>query len=86
MSNPLNLPPVGENIDGGDVVKVLVKSGDTIAVDQPLLELETGKATVEVPSPAAGRVESARAARIAPSTSTAGAPSEPMASRAILMP
>ena len=60
MSNPLNLPPVGENIDGGDVVKVLVKSGDTIAVDQPLLELETGKATVEVPSPAACRVESVR--------------------------
>ena len=57
MPTPLNLPPLGENIDGGDVVKVLVKAGDVLRADQPILELETGKATLEVPSPVAGTVE-----------------------------
>ncbi|MBM4156035.1 MAG: dihydrolipoyllysine-residue acetyltransferase [Lentisphaerae bacterium] len=56
MPTPLNLPPLGENIDGGDVVKVLVKAGDVLRADQPILELETGKATLEVPSPVAGTV------------------------------
>jgi pyruvate dehydrogenase E2 component (dihydrolipoamide acetyltransferase) len=56
MPKELNLPPLGENIDGGDVVKVLVKAGDVLRADQPILELETGKATIEVPSPAAGTV------------------------------
>ena len=50
------LPELGENIDTGDVVQVLVKPGDTIEVDQPVIELETDKATIEVPSPAAGTV------------------------------
>src|SRR6185436_13690778 len=50
------VPELGENIAGGDVTSVLVKVGDTIAVDQPVLELETDKATVEVPSSVAGRV------------------------------
>jgi pyruvate dehydrogenase E2 component (dihydrolipoamide acetyltransferase) len=50
------LPELGENVPGGDVTNVLVKIGDTIAVDQPVLELETDKATVEVPSSVAGRV------------------------------
>ncbi|MCL4299663.1 MAG: dihydrolipoyllysine-residue acetyltransferase [Anaerolineae bacterium] len=51
------LPDLGENIQAGDVVNVLVSVGDTIAVDQPVLELETDKATVEVPSSAAGVVK-----------------------------
>ena len=50
------LPELGENIETGDVVQVLVKRGDTIEVDQPVIELETDKATIEVPSPAAGTV------------------------------
>ena len=50
------LPELGENIETGDVVQVLVKPGDTIETDQPLLELETDKATIEVPSPAGGTV------------------------------
>lgn len=58
MPTPLNLPPLGENIDGGDVVKVLVKPGDVLRADQPILEIETGKATLEVPSPSAGTVDS----------------------------
>jgi pyruvate dehydrogenase E2 component (dihydrolipoamide acetyltransferase) len=51
------LPDLGENIQAGDVVNVLVSVGDTIAADQPVLELETDKATVEVPSAAAGVVK-----------------------------
>jgi pyruvate dehydrogenase E2 component (dihydrolipoamide acetyltransferase) len=50
------VPELGENVAGGDVASVLVKVGDTIAVDQPVVELETDKATVEVPSSVAGRV------------------------------
>lgn len=50
------LPDLGENIEGGDVVNVLVSTGDTVSKDQPLLEIETDKAMVEVPSPSAGTV------------------------------
>lgn len=50
------LPELGENVAGGDVLRVLVKVGDTIARDQPVLELETDKATIEVPASVAGRV------------------------------
>ncbi len=57
MAIEVKLPSLGENVDSGDVVRVLVKSGDTIKVDQPLLEMETGKATVDIPSPAAGVVK-----------------------------
>lgn len=50
------LPDLGENIDSGDVVKLLVKVGDVVEIEKPLLELETGKAVVEVPCDVAGRV------------------------------
>src|SRR2546428_8084688 len=50
------LPELGENISAGDVLRVLVKPGDTLAKDQPVLELETDKATIEVPSSVAGTV------------------------------
>src|SRR3982751_1265904 len=49
------LPELGENITAGDVLRVLVKPGDTLAKDQPVLELETDKATIEVPSSVAGQ-------------------------------
>jgi pyruvate dehydrogenase E2 component (dihydrolipoamide acetyltransferase) len=52
----LKLPELGENIDEADVLKVLVSEGDTVAVDQPLIEIETEKATLEVPADAAGTV------------------------------
>jgi pyruvate dehydrogenase E2 component (dihydrolipoamide acetyltransferase) len=52
------LPELGENVQAGDVVAVLVAEGDTIKVDQPVLELETDKATVEVPSSVSGTVRS----------------------------
>ena len=56
MSFAFTLPELGENIETGDVVSVLVAVGDTVEIDQPVVELETDKATVEVPSPVAGTV------------------------------
>src|SRR5690349_12737223 len=60
MSTEVKLPELGENIESGDLVRLLVKVGDKIAKDQPILELETDKATIEVPSPAAGTVSELR--------------------------
>ena len=57
------VPELGENVAGGDVTRVLVKVGDTIAVDQPVLELETDKATIEVPSSVAGASPTSRSSR-----------------------
>lgn len=51
------LPDVGEGIESGTVVAVLVAVGDTIEKDQPVLELETDKAVVEVPSAVSGVVK-----------------------------
>jgi pyruvate dehydrogenase E2 component (dihydrolipoamide acetyltransferase) len=50
------LPELGENVHGGDVLRVLVKPGDTVKNDQPVLELETDKATIEVPSSVSGTI------------------------------
>ena len=50
------VPELGENVTGGDVLRVLVNVGDTIAKEQPVVELETDKATVEIPSSVAGKV------------------------------
>ena len=57
MPTDFMLPELGENITAGDVVRVLVAPGDTIKKDQPLLELETDKATIEVPSTVSGTVK-----------------------------
>jgi pyruvate dehydrogenase E2 component (dihydrolipoamide acetyltransferase) len=51
------VPELGENVAGGDVMRVMVNVGDTVAHDQPVLELETDKATIEVPSTVAGTVK-----------------------------
>jgi pyruvate dehydrogenase E2 component (dihydrolipoamide acetyltransferase) len=55
-STTINLPELGEGVDSVDVVAVLVAVGDTIAVDQGLIEVETEKASVEVPSTSAGTI------------------------------
>ncbi len=52
----VELPFLAEGIEGGDVVQVLVREGDRVIEGQPLLELETEKATVPVPSPTTGTV------------------------------
>jgi pyruvate dehydrogenase E2 component (dihydrolipoamide acetyltransferase) len=51
------LPELGESIESGDVLRILVKPGDTLVKDQPVIELETDKATIEVPSSVAGQVK-----------------------------
>ena len=56
MATQFKLPALGENIESIQVVKVMVGLGDVVAVDQPVLELETDKATIEVPSSVAGTV------------------------------
>jgi pyruvate dehydrogenase E2 component (dihydrolipoamide acetyltransferase) len=54
------IPELGENVATGDVTRILVQVGDTIAREQPVLELETDKATIEVPSSVAGVVKEIR--------------------------
>jgi len=56
MTTQITLPHLGENIESGDVLSLLVSEGDTIAVDQEIVEIETDKATMPVPSPTAGKV------------------------------
>jgi pyruvate dehydrogenase E2 component (dihydrolipoamide acetyltransferase) len=56
MATEFKLPELGENIESADVVNVLVKEGDTIIKDQAILEIETDKATIEVPSTVEGKV------------------------------
>jgi len=51
------VPELGENVEQGDVTRVLVKVGDTISREQSVVELETDKATIEVPSSVAGVVK-----------------------------
>ncbi|MGA0333282.1 MAG: 2-oxo acid dehydrogenase subunit E2 [Kiritimatiellia bacterium] len=48
------VPALGEGVEGGTVVSISVAAGDEVSEGQTLFELETGKATVEVPAPAAG--------------------------------
>ncbi len=50
------LPEIGEGVVEGEIVKWLVKEGDAVGEDQPLLELMTDKATVTIPSPRRGKV------------------------------
>jgi pyruvate dehydrogenase E2 component (dihydrolipoamide acetyltransferase) len=56
MAIDFKLPNLGENIDSGDVVSVLVKEGDVVKANQGIIEVETGKATVEIPAPQAGTI------------------------------
>ncbi|MBI3618277.1 MAG: 2-oxo acid dehydrogenase subunit E2 [Candidatus Omnitrophica bacterium] len=51
------LPAVGENITSGNIVAVLVAVGDVVKADQPLLEMETDKASLEIPSPCDGTIK-----------------------------
>ena len=51
MPRPFVLPDLGEGLTEAEIVRVLVKEGDVIREDAPLLEVETDKAQVEIPSP-----------------------------------
>jgi pyruvate dehydrogenase E2 component (dihydrolipoamide acetyltransferase) len=57
------LPDLGENIESGDVVSVLVKEGDAIQAQQDVIEIETDKAVIAVPSDVGGTVTKIHVAR-----------------------
>jgi pyruvate dehydrogenase E2 component (dihydrolipoamide acetyltransferase) len=56
MIKAIKVPEIGENVESGVVVAVHIKAGDTVAVDDTVIELETDKALVEIPSPFDGTV------------------------------
>ncbi|HZL17422.1 MAG TPA: dihydrolipoamide acetyltransferase family protein, partial [Polyangia bacterium] len=56
MLYEFRLPDIGEGVVEGEVVRWLVKEGDLLREDQPMVEVMTDKATVEIPAPRAGRV------------------------------
>jgi pyruvate dehydrogenase E2 component (dihydrolipoamide acetyltransferase) len=56
MSFEFRLPDIGEGVVDGEIVRWLVREGDTLREDQPMVEVMTDKATVEIPSPKGGKV------------------------------
>ena len=56
MAYEFKLPDLGEGLTEGEVARWLVAEGDVVAEDDPLVEIQTDKTTVEIPSPAAGPV------------------------------
>jgi 2-oxoisovalerate dehydrogenase E2 component (dihydrolipoyl transacylase) len=75
------LPDLGEGLTEAEVVRWLVHEGDTVEVDQPVVEVETAKSLVEVPTPYAGRV----ATRHAPEGATVDV-GKPLLTVAALVP
>ena len=57
MSHEVTLPALGESVTEGTVTRWLKKVGDTVAVDEPLVEISTDKVDTEIPSPVAGVIE-----------------------------
>src|SRR5215831_10549441 len=57
MARDFVLPDLGEGLTEAEIRQVLVREGEVVHEDAPLLEVETDKATVEIPSPCGGRVE-----------------------------
>ncbi|HJA37999.1 MAG TPA: pyruvate dehydrogenase complex dihydrolipoyllysine-residue acetyltransferase, partial [Candidatus Brevibacterium intestinigallinarum] len=57
MSNTVNMPALGESVTEGTVTRWLKEVGETVEVDEPLLEVSTDKVDTEIPSPFAGVVE-----------------------------
>jgi pyruvate/2-oxoglutarate dehydrogenase complex dihydrolipoamide acyltransferase (E2) component len=56
MAYELKLPDLGEGVREGEIARWLVEVGQEVAEDEPLVEIQTDKTTVEIPSPAAGKV------------------------------
>ena len=56
MATEFKLPELGENIESADIINVLVKAGDMIEKEQSIIEIETDKATIEVPSNISGKI------------------------------
>src|SRR5215510_13770830 len=57
MARDFVLPDLGEGLTEAEIRQVLVREGEVVREDAPLLEVETDKAQVEIPSPFGGRVE-----------------------------
>ena len=56
MIKDITIPEISENVTSGTVVAVLVETGDDVKVDDTIVEFETDKAVVEIPSPFDGRI------------------------------
>ena len=61
MSYEVKLPDIGEGVAEGEIVRWLVRAGDAVKEDQPLVEVMTDKASVEIPSPRTGTIEALHA-------------------------
>src|SRR3954471_17938226 len=61
MPTSVSLPALGESVTEGTVTRWLKQVGDTVAVDEPLLEISTDKVDTEIPSPVAGTLLEIRA-------------------------
>ena len=61
MAVDVRIPSLGESVSQGVIARWIKQNGETVAVDDPLLELETDKATVEIPATAAGKLEIVKA-------------------------
>jgi pyruvate dehydrogenase E2 component (dihydrolipoamide acetyltransferase) len=60
MATEFKLPELGENIESGDLVRLMIKPGGNITEGEPVMELETDKAVVEVPSTVTGTIGEVR--------------------------
>jgi 2-oxoisovalerate dehydrogenase E2 component (dihydrolipoyl transacylase) len=72
MERVFSMPDLGEGLEEGEVVSWLVEEGEDVELNQPLVEIETAKATVEIPSPFAGTIATLHAG--AGETVAVGAP------------
>ncbi|MFN5186458.1 MAG: 2-oxo acid dehydrogenase subunit E2 [Planctomycetota bacterium] len=87
MATDIKLPSLGEGVESGDVLEIYVKVGDVVKIEQSLLELETDKATVAVPSPLAGKIlsisikegETVKVGQVIGTIEATGAPASPAA-------
>lgn len=98
MSQEVTLPALGESVTEGTVTRWLKKVGDTVAVDEALVEISTDKVDTEIPSPIAGVVEAilvaedetvavgAVLARIGDGSGAAATPAAPAAEPAVVEP
>ena len=57
MAFSVQMPALGESVSEGTVTRWLKKEGDTVEVDEPLLEVSTDKVDTEIPSPVAGTLQ-----------------------------
>ena len=56
MSVEIRVPTLGDSVTGATIAKWLKKAGEAVALDEPIVELETDKVTVEINAPAAGTI------------------------------